>query len=138
MPIAEPGEGFAQRLYTEPCCQRVDWIIGENPVEPLQKVELLRRVWPRPVIKGCCALRFSISACARERQPRFFARPFADETDVRISCRRIHNLPAALAAKVALALAARSLARSRPSGASSSGLPTIPRACGRPRNARST
>src|ERR1700724_3733771 len=30
----------------------VDWMVGENPVEPLQKLEFLRRFRPRPVIEA--------------------------------------------------------------------------------------
>src|SRR5262249_48350554 len=39
---------LSQRRHLKPAAA-VDWIIGENPVEPLQKIELLLRFRPRPV-----------------------------------------------------------------------------------------
>src|SRR5580704_8567388 len=42
---------LSQERHSEPTAA-VDWMVGENPVEPLQKLEFLRRFRPRPVIEA--------------------------------------------------------------------------------------
>src|SRR6202040_2398300 len=42
---------LSQQRHLEPAAA-VDGMVGENPVEPFQKLEFLRRVRPRPVIKA--------------------------------------------------------------------------------------
>src|SRR5437763_2486148 len=48
----------------------IDWRVGENPVEPLQKLEFLRRFRPRPVIKAA-ARKTEQRALPAYGQPRF-------------------------------------------------------------------
>jgi hypothetical protein len=40
---------LSQQRHLEPAAS-VDWTVCENPVEPLQKLEFLRRFRPRPVV----------------------------------------------------------------------------------------
>src|ERR1700731_4898654 len=47
---AAPRNPLSQR-HLEPAAA-VDWTVCENPVEPLQKLEFLRRFRPRPVIEA--------------------------------------------------------------------------------------
>src|SRR5205814_9652376 len=42
---------LSQQRHLEPAAA-VDWTVCENPVEPLQKLEFLRRFRPRPVIEA--------------------------------------------------------------------------------------
>ena len=42
---------LAQQRHLEPVAA-VDWIVCENPVEPLQKLEFRRRFRPRPIIEA--------------------------------------------------------------------------------------
>src|SRR5690349_24633136 len=42
---------LSQQRHLEPA-SAVDWTVCENPVEPLQKLEFLRRAPPRPVIEA--------------------------------------------------------------------------------------
>src|ERR1700737_4415072 len=42
---------LSQERHPEPTAA-VDWMVGENPVEPFQKLEFRRRFRPRPVIKA--------------------------------------------------------------------------------------
>src|SRR5260221_9031434 len=42
---------LSQQRHLEPAAA-VDWIVCENPVEPLHKLEFLRRFRPRPVIEA--------------------------------------------------------------------------------------
>jgi hypothetical protein len=45
------GRGGGQLRHLQPAAA-VDWMVGENLVEPLQKLEFLRRFLPRPVIRA--------------------------------------------------------------------------------------
>src|ERR1700681_2223495 len=42
---------LSQQRHLEPTAA-VDWMVGENPVEPLQKLELLGSFRPRPVVEA--------------------------------------------------------------------------------------
>src|ERR1700726_2421214 len=50
---------LSQQRHLEPTAA-VDWMVGENPVEPLQKLEFLRRFRPRPVIEAATAIPSSV------------------------------------------------------------------------------
>src|SRR3954468_24996953 len=48
---AADRNSLSQQRHLEPAAA-VDWTVCENPVEPLQKLEFLRRFRPRPVIEA--------------------------------------------------------------------------------------
>src|SRR6478736_3897657 len=59
-----------QQRHLQPAAA-VDRMVGENPVEPLQKLEFLRRFRPRPVIKAA-ARNPEQRALPAYGQPRFW------------------------------------------------------------------
>jgi hypothetical protein len=48
-PSAANRNPLSQQSHLKPAAA-VDWMVGEHPVEPLQKLEFRRRFRPRPVI----------------------------------------------------------------------------------------
>src|SRR6202035_4660837 len=50
---------LSQERHLEPTAA-VDGMIGENPVEPLQKLEFLGRFRPRPIIEAATAIPSSV------------------------------------------------------------------------------